>query len=112
MFFRLPKALQRPTCLADPSGIIVFKIKNDIGKEKLLIYLPHLILNTFYQPNKPNKPNRTNPTKQTENRTKIVDRVYLELNEEHFLKKRLKIGPTIQEILDFKVSTSKFYISC
>ena len=35
-----------------------------------------------------------------------VDRMYLELNEEHF-KKRLKIGPTIQEILDFKVDTLK-----
>ena len=46
--------------------------------------VPHLILNTFYQPNKP------------KNGTKIVDRVYLEWGT--FLK-RLKIGPTIQEIL-------------
>ena len=35
-----------------------------------------------------------------------VDKMYLELNEDH-LKKRLKIGPTIQEILDFKVYTLK-----
>ena len=33
MFFRLPKALQRPTCLADPWGIIVFfKIKRTLVK--------------------------------------------------------------------------------
>ena len=33
--------------------------------------------------------------------------MYLELNEDHFKKERLKIGPTIQEILDFKVDTLK-----
>ena len=36
-----------------------------------------------------------------------VNRMYLELNEEHFIKKRLKIGLTIQEILDFKVDPLK-----
>ena len=36
-----------------------------------------------------------------------VDKMYLELNEDHLKKKRLKIGPTIQEILDFKVDTLK-----
>ena len=36
-----------------------------------------------------------------------VDKMYLELNEDHFKKKRLKIEPTIQEILDFKVDTLK-----
>ena len=33
--------------------------------------------------------------------------MYLGLNEDHLKKKRLKIGPTIQEILDFKVETLK-----
>ena len=36
-----------------------------------------------------------------------VDKMYLELNEDHFKKKRLKIGPTIQEIWDFKVDPLK-----
>ena len=31
-------ALQMPTCLADPSGIISFKQKYKYGIEKLLIY--------------------------------------------------------------------------
>ena len=71
--------------------------------QSLFLNVPHLILNTFYKPNKPNRIHRTNGI----NRTKIVDRVYLVLNEEHFLKKRLKIRPTIQEILDFKVDSIK-----
>ena len=33
--------------------------------------------------------------------------MYLELNEEHLKKERLKIGPTIQDILDFKVDPLK-----
>ena len=66
--------------------------------QSLFLNVPHSFLNTLSESFKPNKLILL---------AYSVDGVYLELNNEHFGKKRLEIGPTISEIYDFKVDTLK-----